>query len=229
MNLNPDSMRRIGMWALSTGVGAVAAVQSYSHIYDVALRHGGSHLTAPLLPISVDMLIVVGELMLLHEADTKGKRFVLGWVLVCSGIAATLFANISFGARFGIVGAVIWSWPAYSFVLIAMGMVSIVKRAHRVPENVPGAQPESVLASVPEVLETVTWDTAASVPETQPETVPGKRRQRRAARSQRARGKRAPGVPEPGKLPSLREIKRTHRVGTPRAREILTQMQQEAA
>jgi hypothetical protein len=75
------------------------------------------------------MLIVAGELMLLHEADAKGRRFALGWVLVWSGILATLAANVTFGAQFGIVGALIWGWPAYSFILAAGGMVSIVKRA----------------------------------------------------------------------------------------------------
>ena len=84
---------------------------------------------ARLLPLSVDMLILVGELMLLHEADTKGRRFVLGWVLVWSGILATLAANVAFGAQFGAAGAVIWGWPAYSFVLAAWGMVAVVKRA----------------------------------------------------------------------------------------------------
>ena len=48
---------------------------------------------ARLLPLSVDMLILVGELMLLHQADIKGRRFILGWVLVWSGILATLAAT----------------------------------------------------------------------------------------------------------------------------------------
>ena len=117
-----------GRWR-PADVAAIAAIVSYSHIYDLGRAHGGSGVAARLLPLSVDMLILVGELMLLHEADEKGKRFILGWVLVWSGILATLGANVTYGARYGLLGALIRGWPAYSFVLAAGGMVAIVKRA----------------------------------------------------------------------------------------------------
>ena len=123
-----DKLRRASMWILAAGVAAIAAIVSYSHIYDLGRAHGGSGVAARLLPLSVDMLILVGELMLLHEADTKGRRFMLGWMLVWSGILATLAANVTYGAAYGIAGAVIWGWPAYSFILAAGGMVAVVKR-----------------------------------------------------------------------------------------------------
>jgi hypothetical protein len=128
VRLDGDKLRRTSMWVLASGVAAIAAIVSYSHIYDLGRAHGGSGVAARLLPLSVDMLILVGELMLLHEADAKGRRFVLGWVLVWSGILATLAANVSFGAQFGVAGAIIWGWPAYSFILAAGGMVAVVKR-----------------------------------------------------------------------------------------------------
>lgn len=123
-----DWLRRGSMWLLASGVAAIAAIVSYSHIYDLGRAHGGSGVPARLLPLSVDMLILVGELMLLHEADGKGRRFILGWVLVWSGILATLAANVAYGYQFGALGALIWGWPAYSFILAAGGMVAIVKR-----------------------------------------------------------------------------------------------------
>lgn len=123
-----DKLRRASMWILAAGVAAIAAIVSYSHIYDLGRAHGGSGVAARLLPLSVDMLILVGELMLLHEADKKGRRFVLGWTLVWSGILATLGANVTYGYQFGVLGAVIWGWPAYSFILAAGGMVAVVKR-----------------------------------------------------------------------------------------------------
>jgi predicted GIY-YIG superfamily endonuclease len=123
-----DRARRDAMWVLATGVAAIAAIVSYSHIFALGREHGGSGTAARLLPLSVDMLIVVGELMLLHEADSRGRRYALGWLLVWSGILATLAANVTYGAQYGPVGALIWGWPAYSFILVAAGMVSIVKR-----------------------------------------------------------------------------------------------------
>lgn len=122
------SRLRGGMWGLSTFVAAVAATVSYTHIYTLARTHGGTELDSALLPLSVDALILVGELMLLHESDDKAKRFIFGWVLVVSGILATLTANASFGWQYGLFGAVLWGWPAYSFILAAAGMVTIVKR-----------------------------------------------------------------------------------------------------
>ena len=138
-----DAMRRTAMWILASGVAAIAAIVSYSHIYDLGRAHGGTGVPARLLPLSVDMLILVGELMLLHEADGKGRRFVLGGGLVWSGLLATLAANVAFGAQFGVVGAVIWGWPAYSFVLAAWGMVAVVKRTTLARET-EAAEPADV-------------------------------------------------------------------------------------
>ena len=137
-----DRLRRGSMWVLASGVAAIAAIVSYSHIYDLGRAHGGSGVAARLLPLSVDMLILVGELMLLHEADSKGRRFMLGWVLVWSGILATLAANVAYGAAYGVVGALIWGWPAYSFILAAGGMVAVVKRgASRDDDGTGSAEP----------------------------------------------------------------------------------------
>jgi hypothetical protein len=126
--MTAETFRRGSAWVLAAGVAAIAAIVSYSHIYDLGRAYGGSCMAARLLPLSVDLLILVGELMLLHESDARGRRFRPGWALVVSGIAATMAANVTFGAQFGAVGAFIWGWPAYSFVLVAWGMVAMVKR-----------------------------------------------------------------------------------------------------
>ena len=153
-----DQMRRAAMWILASGVAAIAAIVSYSHIYDLGRAHGGTGVPARLLPLSVDMLILVGELMLLHEADTKGRRFVLGWVLVWSGILATLAANVAFGAQFGVAGALIWGWPAYSFVLAAWGMVAVVKRTTQARDMEAVVVAEVTTEDIPEVTTEVAAD-----------------------------------------------------------------------
>lgn len=158
--MTADQMRRAAMWLLASGVAAIAAIVSYSHIYALGRDHGGTGTPARLLPLSVDMLILVGELMLLHEADAKGRRFVLGWVLVWSGILATLAANVTFGAQFGAVGAVIWGWPAYSFILAAAGMVSVVKRTTLARETVAT---EAISEVTPEVIPEITTEVTPEV------------------------------------------------------------------
>ena len=88
------------------------------------------------------MLILVGELMLLHEGDAKGNRFPLAWVLVWSGIAATMAANVTFGAQWGAVGAVIWGWcPRTRSFLSAAGMVLVRASSRRARATAPCAGP----------------------------------------------------------------------------------------
>ena len=74
-----EQVRRGAAWTLAAGVAAIAATVSYSHIYALGRAYGGSYLAARLLPASVDLLILVGELMLLHEADARGRRTVSSW------------------------------------------------------------------------------------------------------------------------------------------------------
>ena len=74
-----EQARRGAAWALAAGVAAIAATVSYSHIYALGRAYGGSYLASRLLPASVDLLILVGELMLLHEADARGRRTVSSW------------------------------------------------------------------------------------------------------------------------------------------------------
>lgn len=193
-----DQLRRGAMWILAAGVAAIAAAVSYSHIYDLGRAHGGTGVPARLLPLSVDMLILVGELMLLHEADTKGRRFILGWVLVWSGILATLAANVAFGAQFGVVGALLWGWPAYSFILAAAGMVSVVKRAALTPAESDAEatlQPQAIVSPAEAVLApAVPPDTQAdtAVPDT---AAPTPRRKTDTATRQPARKKPATAAP----------------------------------
>jgi Protein of unknown function (DUF2637) len=166
--MSGEQLRRAAMWILASGVAAIAAIVSYSHIYDLGRAHGGSGAAARLLPLSVDMLILVGELMLLHEADAKGKRFPLAWVLIWSGIAATMAANVTYGAQFGIEGAIIWGWPAYSFIAVAAAMVRVIQRQAKADAPVPEPEPEPVAPVVAPSAEAI-LPAETPAPETAPE------------------------------------------------------------
>ena len=62
--------------------------------------HGQDGTAPRLLPISVDGLILVASLVLLHEACDTGMR--TGWPGSCYGlgIGATIGANVTFGAGY---------------------------------------------------------------------------------------------------------------------------------
>jgi hypothetical protein len=130
--VNGDQVIRFATAAVVCAVAAFAAVVSYSHIYGLGRAHGQDGTAARLLPLSADGLILAASLMLLHEArnDRDGPR--LARFMLWLGIAATIGANIAYGARYGLLGVLISAWPAVAFigaVEIAMQQV----RRSRVP------------------------------------------------------------------------------------------------
>jgi uncharacterized protein DUF2637 len=121
-----DRAIRRGTAAVVLAVAAFAAVVSYSHIYDLGRAHGQSGTAARLLPLSVDGLIVAAGLVLLRAAREHAPAPVLARCCLWLGIAATVGANVSYGAAYGPLGAIISAWPAVAFVgsaEMALGMV----------------------------------------------------------------------------------------------------------
>jgi hypothetical protein len=78
----------------------------------------------------VDGLILAASLVLLHEArngrDAPGLARLMLWL----GIAATIGANIAYGAGYGLLGAVISAWPAVAFIGSVEIAMQQVRRAH---------------------------------------------------------------------------------------------------
>jgi hypothetical protein len=126
-------------------VAAIAAVVSYSHIYDLGRAHGQGGAAARLLPLSVDGLIMAASLVLLHEARHGRSAPALARVMLWLGIAATVGANIAYGTRFGLLGALISAWPAVAFIGSVELVMELVRRA-RAPRQ---AGPDPALAAAP--------------------------------------------------------------------------------
>ncbi len=150
--MSGDRVIRLATAAVVCAVAAFAAVVSYSHIYGLGRAHGQDGTAARLLPLSVDGLILAASLVLLHEArngrDAPGlARFML-WL----GIAATVGANIAYGAGYGLLGALISAWPAVAFIGSVEIAMQQVRRARApraaisVPE-VPGDVEQAVRAA----------------------------------------------------------------------------------
>jgi uncharacterized protein DUF2637 len=94
-------------------VAAFAAVVSYSHIYGLGRAHGQDGPAARLLPLSVDGLILAASLVLLHEARNDRDAPRLARFMLWLGIAATIGANIAYGAGYGLLGALISACPRW--------------------------------------------------------------------------------------------------------------------
>jgi hypothetical protein len=194
-------------------VAAFAAVVSYSHIYDLATAHGQSGTAARLLPLSVDGLILAGSLIVLHEARRGVKGPALAWASVWLGVGMTVSANVLYGVRFGLLGALLSGWPAIAFIVATHALMDLLKRAGkrravvqtdaRKPATAPvaaSAPPASVRA--PKLVRPVRADAADALLRTATETFKG----------------------EP--VPALRVIQRRMQIGQRRAQQVQAHLNQ---
>ena len=95
-------------------VASVTGVISYTHVYDLTVSLHQPVMVARLMPFGVDGLIVFGSVVLLQAAP--GQTW-LGWLGVIPGVAASLFANVESGLRWGPLAAGWAGVPAASFAL----------------------------------------------------------------------------------------------------------------
>jgi hypothetical protein len=138
---------RLARWATALAVLAVAviaAVVSFTHIESLALANGYSIDTARLLPFSVDGLIIASSLSLATDDRVALAR---------TGLVLGVAANIMFGVRFGVTGAVVNSWPAVSFIIASEILVGMLRaRPATVPQDVPQDVTSEAPVDAPEIV-----------------------------------------------------------------------------
>ena len=179
-------------------VAGIAAWISYTHIYVV----GGHN---PLLPISVDGMIVTSSLVLLTAHRAKlSKTLWLARFTLWLGISATLLANVDYGLSAGALSAVVSAWPAVCFVFTVETVMQLAK-AQRLRKRVNathgptlGVTPvAAVLANREPVYAKATVDRMAAHGVDTPRDLPNK-----------------------GKVPSIRQIRTELSCGQPIATEV---------
>lgn len=108
-------------WSRWTTIAAVlllaviASVVSYSHMYELALRHGEPEWRAALFPLSVDGMIVASSMTLLSDARNGRKGGLLPWSLLIIGSAASLAANVAV-ADPKMWSRIIHAWPSFALI-----------------------------------------------------------------------------------------------------------------
>jgi hypothetical protein len=103
----------------------------------------------------VDGLILAASLVLLHEARNDRDAPRLARLMLWLGIAATIGANVAYGAGYGLLGALISAWPAVAFIGAVEIAMQLVRRSRgpqataSVPDRpaVPGDVEEAVRAA----------------------------------------------------------------------------------
>ena len=136
-------------------VAAIAAVVLYIHIEHLALTHGQTALAAYLLPLSIDGTVAAASLVLLRTARAGLSAPWLAQAMLGLAVVATLAANIAYGARYGLAGALLSGWPAVAFIGSAEMALGVVRRARQaapasgtVPPPVPSDAETAALASL---------------------------------------------------------------------------------
>jgi hypothetical protein len=131
-------------WATVAAVVAVAAdaaMISYVHAVTVVTGLGEHGLIGHSYPVAIDGLIVAASMVLLDAARHREKAPPLAWVMLAAGIAVTLAANVTYGARFGVSSALWAAWPAAAFVgcyeLLMMLVRASARRAPAAAGTVP--------------------------------------------------------------------------------------------
>jgi Protein of unknown function (DUF2637) len=128
-----DRVIRYSTVAAVAIVGLAAAVLSYRHQFGLAAGHGESALTAKLLPISIDGLLLAGTLAVLDASRRQTGHSWAARITVGLGVAMTMWANIVHGLGFGWTGIVISGWPPIAL----MAAIEVLARMIR-PSPAPG-------------------------------------------------------------------------------------------
>jgi hypothetical protein len=110
-------------------VAAIAAVISFTHTRYLAATHGQTTVAAYLLPLSIDGTVVAASMVMLRAARAGMRTPWLARVMLGASVAATLAANVAYGARYGLAGALLSGWPAAAFIGCAEMALGMVRRA----------------------------------------------------------------------------------------------------
>lgn len=176
MNATLSTSRRPGMeaWARRTSalvVAAVAAYSSYAHQRAFALDGGADPVAAALWPLSVDGLVILATLGLVHarrHTDTRTRAAL--WLAFIGGIAASLAANIDAAPQLNWQSILVAGWPplalllAVELVLHAPARVQVAEPTPPVSANAPPANAGLACAPSGETGDVATAATADGRP-----------------------------------------------------------------
>jgi hypothetical protein len=98
-----------------TVVAAVAAVVSFAHMHDLAVK-AGEGWRAWLLPLAVDGLIIAASMTMLVRRRQGQSGGMLAWCSLILGIAASLAANVAAAAPTW-EGRIVAAWPPIALLL----------------------------------------------------------------------------------------------------------------
>jgi Protein of unknown function (DUF2637) len=135
-------------------LAAIAAVVSFRHMHALTLAHGETAFTAALIPLSVDGMIVASSMTLLADSRAGHAGGLLPWLLLVTGSAASLAANVAV-AEPTAYGRAIAAWP--SFALIGAYELLMRQIRHTATAAAAAAAPDTPAVVAAPGLAAGTW------------------------------------------------------------------------
>lgn len=132
-----DRAIRIVTAATVVLVGAIAAVISYRHALAVIRDHGETGVTALLVPVSVDGLLLVAALVMLDAARHGQRAPWLAKLALACGIGATITLNAMHGAVRGPVSASLAALPAITLVISVELLMGLIRSGRETADPAP--------------------------------------------------------------------------------------------
>lgn len=106
-------------------VAAVAAIVSYAHMYELAVRSGESW-RAWLIPLSVDGMLVAATAAIVDRRRVREPAGWVPWLGLTLGIGASLAANIA-AARPELVAQIVAGWPPVALAVSIETLVVVLR------------------------------------------------------------------------------------------------------
>lgn len=195
-------------------VAAFAFTQSFMHIFALGASHGQIGASGPLLPLSVDGLLISMSFIMLYCAWQKLSVPWLARVMLWLGILATIAANVGYGLAFGYIGALTSCWPAVAFIGSVETLLQLGKIKRKKHKDSPKKdRPSDVEIMTGRSMEE--WQTP-SYADPDVTKIPTKGALKASAYHDIT-----------GKLPSIRSIRAELKCGQPKAMELLKIMREE--
>jgi hypothetical protein len=126
-------------------LAAIAAVVSFGHMRELALRHGEAGWSATLIPFSVDGMVVAASVSVLLASKTGRRGEWLPLTLLIVGSLASLAANVAVADPTA-TSRLIAAWPSFAFVgayHLFQGQLRISRTGPIAPTDEPEADPQS--------------------------------------------------------------------------------------
>ncbi|MFC5830365.1 DUF2637 domain-containing protein [Nonomuraea insulae] len=111
-------------------VAVIAAVVSFRHMHELAMKHGEDRLAAALIPLAVDGTIVTASMSLLLASRSGSRGGALPWIMLVLSSLASLGANIAV-AEPTFIGRVIAGWPSFALIGAYEMLMSQIRRSAR--------------------------------------------------------------------------------------------------